>query len=71
MDVHFVHNHSCLTFVKLCLLGAATLLSFYKLLLSSKATSIVSFKSLFFVFIVCSFCTKDFKSLGRHAWRCK
>ena len=31
----------------------------------------VSLISLFFVFIVCSFCGKDFKSLGRHAWRCK
>ena len=31
----------------------------------------VSLISLFCVFIVCSFCGKDFKSLGRHAWRCK
>ena len=27
--------------------------------------------SLLFVFIVCSFFGKDFKSIGRHAWRCK
>ena len=26
---------------------------------------------LFVVFLVCSFCGQDFKSLGRHAWRCK
>ena len=31
----------------------------------------VSLMSLFFAFIVCSFCGKDFKSLGRHVWRCK
>ena len=31
----------------------------------------VSLKSLFFVFIVCSCCGKDFKSIGVHAWRCK
>ena len=43
---------------------------FYKLLLSSKAMFRVSLISLFIVFIVCSFCGKDFKSLGRHAWRC-
>ena len=24
MDVHFVHHHSCLTFVKFCLYGAFT-----------------------------------------------
>ena len=24
MDVHFVHDHSCLTFVKFCLFGAFT-----------------------------------------------
>jgi len=23
------------------------------------------------VFVVCSFCEKDFKSIGRHQWRCK
>ena len=23
------------------------------------------------VFRVCSFCSQDFESLGRHAWRCK
>ena len=26
---------------------------------------------IFAVFIACSFCGKDFKSLGRHSWRCK
>ena len=26
---------------------------------------------IFAVFIECSFCGKDFKSLGRHTWRCK
>ena len=31
----------------------------------------VSLMSLSFFFIFCSFCGKDFKSLGRHAWRCK
>ena len=71
MDVHFVHD-SCLTFVKFCLFGALhLLLSFYKLLFSSKTTFRVSLISLVFVCIVCSFCGKDFKSLGRHAWRCK
>ena len=25
----------------------------------------------FVVFVVCSFCGQDFKSLGRHTWRCK
>ena len=66
MDVHFVHDHSCLTFVKFCLYGALhLLLSFYKLLFSSKTMFRVSLISLFFVFIVCSFCGKDFKSLGQ------
>jgi len=27
--------------------------------------------SLLALFVVCSFCGGDFKSLGRHAWRCK
>ena len=68
MDVHFVHDHSCLTFVKFCLFGALhLLLPFYKLLFSSKTMFRVSLISLFFVFIVCSFCGKYFKSLGRHA----
>ena len=30
-----------------------------------------SLASCLLVFIVCSFCGKDFKSLGRHVWRCK
>ena len=25
----------------------------------------------FFVLVVCSYCNKDFKSRGRHSWRCK
>ena len=31
-------------------------------------SSLISF---LIVFVVCSFCGRDFKSLGRHAWRCK
>ena len=30
-----------------------------------------SLASCLLVFIVCSFCGKDFKTLGRHTWRCK
>ena len=26
---------------------------------------------LFAVMVICSFCGDDFKSLGRHSWRCK
>ena len=26
---------------------------------------------LFMTFVICSFCGKDFVSLGRHSWRCK
>ena len=29
------------------------------------------FVAFFMLFVVCSFCGKDFKSLGRHTWRCK
>ena len=29
------------------------------------------FVAFFVVFVVCSFCGQDFKSLGRHTWRCK
>ena len=30
-----------------------------------------SLTTLLAVFVVCSFCDKDFKSLGHHKWRCK
>ena len=30
-----------------------------------------SFLSIVMVFIACSYCGKDFQSLGRHSWRCK
>ena len=26
---------------------------------------------MFLVFVICSFCGRDFVSLGRHSWRCK
>ena len=28
-------------------------------------------QTILFVFVICSFCGKDFVSLGRHSWRCK
>ena len=30
-----------------------------------------AFTTILLVLVVCSFCGKDFKSLGRHVWRCK
>ena len=27
--------------------------------------------SFFAIFVVCSFCGNEFRSLGRHSWRCK
>ena len=27
--------------------------------------------SFFAIFVICSFCGKEFQSLGRHSWRCK
>ncbi len=30
-----------------------------------------SIRGMFLLFVVCLFCDKDFKSLGRHSWRCK
>jgi len=71
MDVHFVHDHSCSTFVKFCLFGAFTIITvILQVTVTSKAMFRISLMPLFFVFIVCSFCGKDFKSLGRHVWRC-
>ena len=29
------------------------------------------FTSILLLFVICSFCGGEFKSLGRHAWRCK
>jgi len=30
-----------------------------------------SLLAIFLVFVICSFCGRDFVSLGRHSWRCK
>ena len=49
-------------------LSIGTLDSLYGSTTNMNATSLTT---LLAVFVVCSFCDKDFKSLGRHQWRCK
>ena len=49
-------------------LTIGTLDSLYGSTTNMNATSLTT---LLAVFVVCSFCDKDFKSLGRHQWRCK
>ena len=33
--------------------------------------TVMIFRAIFLAFVICSFCGRDFLSLGRHSWRCK